>query len=254
MKTLYRRWRLQFLFAGMLLPVASASAEDSEGVVRLGRDSSTGIVRLNAQSGTVIRAQSPELTDIVSPSEPILPVSNLEMANCEQEVLAEESPAVNGQNTQHVCQDPNCPNHHCQNDVPLRYRMAAWVHNDIAYKSAWFRGKFGHGDRAGHGGYGHGGRGGHAGNGNHSPEYPLAGKYHIVYPADPSYFDARDGQIYAAQGYGGPVSVPLAPVVNHTFNYSWGIPSSRLTPVLHPATQAPIATMPGAYPSAPVSW
>jgi hypothetical protein len=68
---------------------------------------------------------------------------------------------------------------------------------------------------------------------NH-PETPLFGCYDIVYPVDPFYFDKRDGQVYAAQGVGGPVSVPLAPMVRHTYNYGWGVPSSRLTPISHP--------------------
>ena len=64
---------------------------------------------------------------------------------------------------------------------------------------------------------------------------PWVGKYSRVYPQDPHYFDQRDGQAYAAQGYGAPIAVPLAPVVGHTYNYGWGIPSSRLTPVSRPA-------------------
>ena len=64
---------------------------------------------------------------------------------------------------------------------------------------------------------------------------PCCGKYSRVYPQDPHYFDQRDGQAWAAQGYGSPIAVPLAPVVGHTFNYGWGIPSSRLTPISHPA-------------------
>lgn len=64
---------------------------------------------------------------------------------------------------------------------------------------------------------------------------PFAGKYSRVYPQDPYYFDGRDGMAWAAQGYGVPVAVPLAPVVGHTYNYSWGTPSSRLTPVSRPA-------------------
>lgn len=60
---------------------------------------------------------------------------------------------------------------------------------------------------------------------------PWFGKYSRVYPQDVNYFDQRDGQIYAAQGYGVPIAVPLAPVVGHTYNYSWGTPSSRLTPI-----------------------
>lgn len=66
------------------------------------------------------------------------------------------------------------------------------------------------------------------------PDRPLFGCYDIVYPVDPYYFDKRDGQVYAAQGVGGPVSVPLAPVVRHTYNYGWGVPSSRRTPISHP--------------------
>lgn len=64
---------------------------------------------------------------------------------------------------------------------------------------------------------------------------PWTGHYARVYPVNPYYSDSRDGQAYAAQGYGLPMSVPLAPVVGHTYDYSWGIPSSRLTPVSHPA-------------------
>jgi len=64
---------------------------------------------------------------------------------------------------------------------------------------------------------------------------PFCGHYSRVYPQDPYYFDQRDGQAWAAQGYGTPIAVPLAPVVGHTYNYGWGIPSSRLTPVSRPA-------------------
>jgi hypothetical protein len=63
---------------------------------------------------------------------------------------------------------------------------------------------------------------------------PLVGHYKMVYPVDPWYFDGRDGQAYAAEGYGGPVSVPLAPVVRQQYNYGWGIPSSRITPISRP--------------------
>ena len=64
---------------------------------------------------------------------------------------------------------------------------------------------------------------------------PFCGKYARVYPQDPHYFDQRDGQAWAAQGYGAPMAVPLAPVVGHTYNYGWGTPSSRLTPISRPA-------------------
>ena len=58
---------------------------------------------------------------------------------------------------------------------------------------------------------------------------PPIGKYHMTYADQPDYADPRDSQIYAAQGYGMPITVPLAPIVNHTYNYSAGIPSSRIT-------------------------
>lgn len=55
-----------------------------------------------------------------------------------------------------------------------------------------------------------------------------------VYAVDPNHFDARDGRVYSAAGYGIPMAVPLAPTVSHTYNYGWGIPSSRVTPVSRP--------------------
>jgi len=58
------------------------------------------------------------------------------------------------------------------------------------------------------------------------------GRYNITYAVDPYQFDKRDGRpLYGAQGYGVPIAVPLAPNVHQTYNYGWGIPSSRLTPV-----------------------
>jgi hypothetical protein len=67
---------------------------------------------------------------------------------------------------------------------------------------------------------------GHGGAGS-----PYFGHYARVYPQDVNHFDQRDGQLYSAQGYGIPIAVPLAPVVGHTYNYGWGVPSSRLTPI-----------------------
>jgi hypothetical protein len=64
---------------------------------------------------------------------------------------------------------------------------------------------------------------------------PWVGHYSRVYPVTPYHNDPRDGQVWAAQGYGIPISVPLAPVVGHTYEYGWGIPSSRLVPVSNPA-------------------
>jgi hypothetical protein len=53
----------------------------------------------------------------------------------------------------------------------------------------------------------------------------------MLYSAKPDYFDPRDGRLYSAQGFGMPVAVPLAPNVTNQYNYGWGIPSSRLTPI-----------------------
>lgn len=58
---------------------------------------------------------------------------------------------------------------------------------------------------------------------------PPVGKYHMTYADQPGYTDPRDGQMYAAQGYGMPMTVPLAPNVNHQYNYSATLPASRVT-------------------------
>lgn len=61
---------------------------------------------------------------------------------------------------------------------------------------------------------------------------PPFGCYNVTYADDPGYTDGRDGgAAYGAQGYGVPVSVPLAPNVRQSYNYSWGTPSSRITPM-----------------------
>ncbi len=67
--------------------------------------------------------------------------------------------------------------------------------------------------------------------GNGGEGAPPFGCYDMVYAASPNYSDPRDSQLWAAQGYGVPIAVPLAPTVRHTMNYSNGIPSSRLTPI-----------------------
>ncbi|HVJ84959.1 MAG TPA: hypothetical protein VM452_04895 [Caulifigura sp.] len=98
--------------------------------------------------------------------------------------------------------------------------LAAMFHEDCNEKFNWFRCKFGYFFPSGSGGKGS----------------AIAGHYSMVYPVNPGYQDPRDCGVYAAQGYNGPVAVPLAPVVHHTYNYGWGVPSSRLTPVSHPIT------------------
>jgi hypothetical protein len=65
------------------------------------------------------------------------------------------------------------------------------------------------------------------------------GTYDIVYAVNPCYFDRRDGRVYSAYGYGVPMAVPLAPNVEYTYNFGWGVPSGRLTPVSRPGFPCP---------------
>lgn len=60
---------------------------------------------------------------------------------------------------------------------------------------------------------------------------PPFGCYKRVYATKPHYSDARDSQVYASPMTGLPMAVPLPPTVRHQYNYSWGMPSSRLTPI-----------------------
>jgi len=225
MLTAFRGWSLGCVISGALLSSIPVQAQESEGVVRLGKAPATGVVRISDQVQPVqyVRGQS---GDEVPPSpEEVNPV-----AYCEVE---QSGNAIDGQ-----C--PPVEVIECEQHVGLHWKVAAWIHNDLAQKGAWFHGKCG-AEGSGH-------------RRHEGPGRPLAGCYRMVYPVDPGYFDRRDGQVYAAPGYGGPVSVPLAPVVNSTYNYGWGIPSSRLTPILHPATQAPVSQIPSPYPTAPVSY
>ena len=60
---------------------------------------------------------------------------------------------------------------------------------------------------------------------------PLWGHYKRVYATEPDYSHPSDSQVYASPITGHPTVVPLAPNVRHQYNYSWGSPSSRLTPI-----------------------
>ena len=68
--------------------------------------------------------------------------------------------------------------------------------------------------------------------------------YAMTYPYNPWYFDRRDGGVYSAYGYGAPMTVPLAPTVTNQYNYGWGVPSGRLTPISR------VAPYPGAMTAA----
>lgn len=60
------------------------------------------------------------------------------------------------------------------------------------------------------------------------------GAYQITYADQPTYSHPQDGMAWGAQGYGVPVQVPVPPTVRASYNYSWGLPASRLTPTGNP--------------------
>jgi hypothetical protein len=211
--------------AGLLVTsafTAAASADDAEAVIRLKAQPEGVVHARSTPQSVVVRGQSPEPT--VSP----VVCEHHAQQNCPQQ----------------NCPQQNCPQQECPDEcrtylfdemmmhcymkmAPCGYHMQ----NKCRETRAWARGKFGYFIPSGHCGQG-------------SPPF---GHYSMVYPVNPQHFDGRDGQVYAAQGYAGPVSVPLAPVVNHTYNYGWGVPSSRLTPISHPVSPARAQ----AYQSAP---
>ena len=76
--------------------------------------------------------------------------------------------------------------------------------------------------------------------------------YSMAYPVNPWYYDPRDTRVYAAAGFGAPMTVPLAPTVQTQVNYSWGIPSSRITYLSRVAPQQ--GAMMGAQAPVPYSY
>ena len=67
--------------------------------------------------------------------------------------------------------------------------------------------------------------------GNCGQGLPLFGKYHTTYADRPDYVNPADTQLYGAGQYGMPITVPLAPTVNYQYNYSSGVPASRITTI-----------------------
>jgi len=67
--------------------------------------------------------------------------------------------------------------------------------------------------------------------GNCGQGLPLFGKYHTTYADRPDYVNPADTQLYGAGQYGMPITVPLAPTVNYQYNYSSGMPASRITTI-----------------------
>ncbi|MEZ5943259.1 MAG: hypothetical protein R3C18_17840 [Planctomycetaceae bacterium] len=219
MLTRIKTWTL---IAGMACIAVTANASDTEGIVRLGGSQSTeGVVRLSDSAGPVVRGQSPEGQQAS--------YSEGESAASESVVCPEYCPTYCGRGTG-IFNGPGMFNGPLNNY--FAYQASLYRSRNLA-ASAQIRAnaeintmqaaqiarcKFGYFIPTGCGGAGC------------SP----FGAYRMVYPVDPSHFDQRDGQVYAASGYGGPVAVPIAPNVEHTYNYGWGMPSSRLTPISHP--------------------
>lgn len=67
--------------------------------------------------------------------------------------------------------------------------------------------------------------------GNCGQGLPVIGKYHTVYAQQPGYTHPADGQTWATGHDGMPVVVPVPPGVNYQYNYSAGMPSSRITTI-----------------------
>jgi len=191
------RWACLAGFAALGVTGSTTFADDAVGFVRLGKPQ---------VKAPVVRGQNQE----------IQPAGFLEVIEAAEETLGELSepagstPAAVPSSAGYVTYSgAPCPNGDCWDG---HHQGKCW-----AFKQ-YLRCKFGYFLPTGCGGAG----------------CPPFGHYGRVYPQDPWYFDGRDGQLWAAQGYGVPVAVPLAPVVGHTYNYGWGVPSSRLTPVSRP--------------------
>jgi hypothetical protein len=197
--------------AGFLAFAATAAvmADDTEGVVRIRSDAAP------EHPAVVVRGQSPDSQ--VTPTGLFHHHSDCP-ENCPPSDCPDSSCGLcsHGNCFSH-CLRMQCAHRRLRNQIASD-QLHAMIEQDCDDKCAWFRYKFGYFFPSGCCGKG----------------CPPTGHYSMVYPLNPNYSDARDAQVYAAQGYAGPVSVPLAPVVHHAYNYGWGIPSSRLTPISNP--------------------
>ena len=211
MKSLLHKIIRASVAAGLsLLALTNASAqEDSVGIVRITKPRTSEVVSQQVTPASFKHGQQHQMASTNGDCQ----------NNCQTGNGGNQRPCHTGwtgDSTGSECRQ--CRGHHmwgnhfgCHN---------GYCHDDSGQAMCdYFRCKFGYFIPTGAGGAG----------------VPWVGKYSRVYPQDPHYFDQRDGQIWAAQGYGAPIAVPLAPVVGHSFNYGWGIPSSRLTPISHPA-------------------
>lgn len=216
MMTLVRSWSLRFVAASLVLATIPVSAEDAEGVVRLGQSETTGVIRISdySQSPLTYRGQSEEV-EATETQQAGAACRTCPSGEVYSDEYCEECPSGGCCNSRFL--DYLCFNMQlcCMRQNHAMAVLRASCREDCREKARFIRCKFGYFCPSG---------------------VPPCGHYNMVYPVNPSHFDQRDGQVYAASGYGGPVSVPIAPVVNHTYNYGWGIPSSRLTPIAHPLT------------------
>lgn len=182
---------------------SSALADDAEGVVRLRKPASSAAV------------QPASFADAVEEGVEIAR-DRMEQGTrrVDARLAAMHGESATTSTSEVIYEDGyDCPPRHCHGGC-FRGHCADKCYNFKQY----IRCKFGYFYPTGNGGTG----------------IPLFGHYARVYPENVNYFDGRDGQIYGAEGYGTPIGVPLAPVVGHTYNYGWGVPSSRLTPVSRP--------------------
>ena len=214
MLTHVRNWSLRLFAASLVLATLPVSADDSEGVVRISQTNTPGVVRITdaAQSEQVLRGQSAEYDyaqdiELVGHARRCQHGVPMGATNCP--TCCPEGPCSWLSWNMQLC----CMRHHQACAV-----LKESCREDLREKCAYLRCKFGYFCPSG---------------GDGSGVAPI-GCYKMVYPVNPYHFDPRDGNVYAAPGYGGPVSVPLAPVVENTYNYGWGVPSSRLTRVAQP--------------------
>lgn len=217
------RRSISLAYAGLLVTCAFLSAsraDDSEGVVRLGGTEEEGVVQVRSESEEVVRGQNNrrQMRRAQNCPPQDCPPQQQYCPDYSQGFSWHDCPGKDAFDSWLVGQ---CMTHRCRQQMASAHVRDS-LREDCHEKCAWARCKFGYFIPTGACGKG----------------APPFGHYSMVYPVNPAHFDARDGQVYAAQGYGGPISVPMAPVVNHTYNYGWGIPSSRLTPISHPVSPA----------------
>ena len=233
------RTLLMTVVAATLLTAATQADDRSAGVVRISDRSST----VHRATRTVYRAQSPDVVIQTSANDGILLVDGSscisKTAPCCPKAACGNGCAAKGC-CPSACGKKGCCNNGCGN-----------CGNGCGKGCGSCDGSCGCGDPAcscgnngwGRKGWGWGRKGCGCGDGNNCGCDACGGKrghcwpivtYDIIYAANPNYYDRRDARAWAAQGYGVPMAVPLAPNVRSAYNYSWGIPASRLTPISRP--------------------